>query len=194
MLETMIRLLLLLTTITCLHAQAWQLPFEIDDDNSLFNFTVNSTWVVVKGTTKGNKGKIWQDPKHPENIKAELFLPVKNFETGLLMRDNHMHDIMESEKFPNVEVRVNFVDQLCIPADLEENSECTFTQIGSLKIRDITRELTLKSAVTRTSSGYLVKGAVKFSWRDFGVSDPSTFFATLDDIITVDYQIKLKAE
>lgn len=171
--------------------QNWALPFIIDDSNTHINFQVDSTWVLVNGVAKGIKGSITYLKNSDSVMNTELILPVSELSTGLSMRDNHMLEIMASDNNPDIMVLLSADVTNCKPSTLRTVGHCELMQKGQITIRGITREITLKSLVKKTQSGYEASGEIVFPWASFGIEDPSNFFAKLREDVSVFYTVVL---
>lgn len=186
------------TLFITLDAQAqnfWNLPIEISDSNTTISFNVDSTWHMVKGTTKNIKGQAWLgDKKDFRSIKGEVTLKVADFDTDSRSRDKRMREVMHADDYPDVRFIIKSVDKICDPQSLEIGQSCETILNGKLTIGNTAQELLIPAQTARNLSGYTVSGEAKLRWADYGVEDPSIFIAKLKPDVTITFSVKLDAD
>lgn len=183
-----IALLPLVTTDTAL-AETWDLPVNLDDKNTIVTFVVDSTWHTVHGTTKDISGSVkLRDPKDPFSIEVDLRIPVRLFDTDSELRDDRMREVMASERFPEVRFTSTRLSKECDPAILTREGSCDGHLVGTVTIRDVTKDVALPTVVRDTANGYRIEGSLALRWEDFHVEDPSILIAKLDPVVTITYQ------
>ncbi len=174
----------------------WQLPLQMNDQNTSVSFEVDSTWHMVHGKTAGVEGKVWlEDAKDPATVSAEFSIPVATFDTDNSSRDERMREVLRQTEFPKVTVRLNNMDpqQRCTPTVVEENGECDALSYGTISINGVQRELRLPLHVTREAEHFKVDGKLPFEWAAFNIEDPSILVARLNKTVTVKYSIAIPA-
>lgn len=172
----------------------WATPFILTDANTKISFQVDSTWVLVNGSTSGIKGAVSQQPYESSNSRmllTNISIPVQNMKTGLEMRDSHLYEIMASDKFPDIAVSLSTSDIACNPKILEKVDSCELQQKGQITIRGITREINLNSIIKKLPSGYEASGEIVFPWSAFEIEDPSNFFAKLESDVRVYFALNI---
>jgi len=172
----------------------WQLPCVLSDTNTKTIFEVDSTWHLVKGTTSGVEGRAWlADPRDPLSVRASLSFPVARFNTDWESRDARLREVMDNEHVPNVRVALeSFVPQ-CDAQAFQTTGECTVELKLKLAIRNNERPLTVQGTMRRETQAVALRGVAHFSWRDFGVEDPSILIAKLDPDMTVTFEVSVPA-
>ena len=170
----------------------WDAPFTINNKNSEIKFEVDSTFVLVKGIAKDFHGKsFYQDATKPESLVGDVVISVSKLNTGLRMRDDHMYEIMASEKYPEIHVKIVSTNTDCNPDVALKQGSCLLKQKALLKIRDVEKEILLKTKVKPSKSGFTGTGTFEFNWADYNIEDPSTFFATVYPVVKIIYTLNI---
>lgn len=176
----------------CFAEDSWQLPESLNDANAKVSFTVDSTWHTVKGATSGLEGRIWlEDPADINSLRAEISLPVSNFDTDGESRDERMREVLHAPQFSSVSLQVKSVKKLCRPSLILSEHPCQVFLDSELKIRDVNKTLVISAKITKDNDGYWVRGSFPLLWSDYGVEDPSIIIAKLDKTVNVDFAVKL---
>jgi hypothetical protein len=116
-------------------ADSWNLPQELNDQNTQVTFAVDSTWHMVHGVTSGLAGKVWlADPKNQASLKAEIRIPVARFNTDNASRDERLREVMAAKEYQEVVLRLNSGPDCSITQG--ELSECRGKQGPALTIFD----------------------------------------------------------
>ena len=128
-----------------LDSTAW----KVDSQNSGANFAVRHMLVsTVRGKLGPVSGTVWYDGKDVSSIRADVTIDAKQLNTGNNERDAHLRtdDFFNVAKYP----AITFKSKRIIPGDAEH-----FKMVGDLKIRDVTKEVTLDvegpAAILKTS-------------------------------------------
>ena len=163
----------------------------VSDSNTSITFEVGTTWHTVRGTTRTLVGRVWlENPADYRTIRGDVHLPVKTFDTDNSSRDEELRSVMDESKFPEVRVEIKDAGDICPPQVLEEGKRCDSTMRALLTIRGVSREITLPYTAASDGANYLVSGSVEFSWKDFGVKDPSIFIARVHDAVRIAYSFR----
>jgi polyisoprenoid-binding protein YceI len=171
-------------------ADSWNLPQELNDQNTQVTFAVDSTWHMVHGVTSGLAGKVWlADPKNQASLKAEIRIPVARFNTDNASRDERLREVMAAKEYQEVVLRLNSGPDCSITQG--ELSECRGELLGSLEIRGVSKDLRLPYLIKKDGEHYLVSGELSLMWGSFGVEDPSILIARVDPEVTIKYQVRL---
>lgn len=172
-------------------ASLWNLPLEVNDQNTTVAFEVDTTWHIVYGKITNVSGFVkLENPSDPMSIISEIIFPVKNFSTGWDKRDQSLHDHMKLEKYPNAILKTYKVKGSCTP-EAVDNGVCEEKLIGTLTICDVTKEIEIDIKIEKTTSEYDVKGTYSFKWAEYNIDDPSMVVAKVDPIVKVNYSIKI---
>lgn len=173
----------------------WNLPTSLTDANTEIRFEVDSTWHLVKGTTKNIQGRAWlNNPLDPTSIRAELTLPILGFNTDNSKRDRRMLEVMHAEQYPDIKFEIVAVPKICAPADLETTLSCPATIETRITINNTSQPLTLPATINKNGSTYTVRGTISLKWADFGVEDPSIFVAKLASLVTINFSVELSPQ
>ncbi len=171
----------------------WNLPKEISDQNTTINFTVDSTWHTVHGTTSELGGDVHlKSREDTSSVTAEIIIPVSSFNTHNQSRDEELLDVMNQKEFPNVIFKANKLSGNCTPDIVKQNISCRDTLTGSLTIKDVTKDISIPLLITAKNDNFIVTGKISFKWADYKVEDPSIFLvATVDPDVEINFEIKL---
>ena len=128
-----------------LDSTAWR----VDSQNSAANFAVRHMLVsTVRGQLGPVSGTVWYDGKDVSSIRADITIDAKKLNTGNADRDTHLRtdDFFNVDKYPTI----TFKSKRVVPGDAGH-----FKMVGDLKIRDVTKEVTLDvegpAAILKTS-------------------------------------------
>jgi polyisoprenoid-binding protein YceI len=108
-------------------------------------------------------------------------VPVKTFETGIGIRDKHMREDLEADKYPAAQLTVQR-KALQFPGagqGAEADAEGTLTLHGQ------TNKISFHYVVQRSGSTFSVKGSTKIQMPDFGVHPRSYLGITVKDKVEV---------
>jgi len=113
--------------------------WTVDKAHSTVEFAVKHMMVsTVKGTFREFEGTAHIDEEHPERSSVRATVDIASIDTKEPQRDAHLKsdDFFNAERFP----KMTFVSKR-----VERVDEDTYNVIGDLTIRDITREVVLKT-------------------------------------------------
>ena len=174
------------------YPRTWNLPLEVNGDNTEVTFKVDSTFKLVTGRPLKPTGRIWlQDPRDPLSVKASIKFPVGSFETGDSSRDEELREIFAEEKFPAVQLEISSLEGVCAPEKAESPIGCTARMKARLTIRDIVKDLTLPYDIRLKDREYLVSGQIPLRWNEYNVEDPSGLFTRVDKTVYLAYRVIL---
>ncbi|WKZ56710.1 MAG: YceI family protein [Bdellovibrionota bacterium] len=176
-------------------ATPWNLPTPLGDYNTQLSFEVDSTWHTVHGTTTGVSGRVWiENPADSASLRAEISVPVAQFNTDNSMRDDKLREVMAAEEYPKVKFDLKSADIPCDPAVMVEASRCAILLRGNLSIRSITHAVEIQASVTKQGKDYVVQGSFPITWAEYEVEDPSILIARVDPIATITFALTLKGQ
>lgn len=175
-------------------AAPYALPLILNDSNISVSFEVDSTWHLVKGSTAGISGKIWQEnPSDLNTIVATISIPVEQFNTDNSSRDERMREVLHADKYPLVQYSLQQVQTDCPPSTDSNTLPCAIKLRGTVEISGTQKPIEISGTMQRDQDGFLVQGETNLSWKDFGVEDPSIFIARLDEDVHVSFQVHVPA-
>ena len=176
-------------------AQSWTLPQKLDDSNTTVTFDLATTWHRVEGKISGISGSArFSDPADDKSLHAEIFFPVKNFDTGNRSRDKELRHDMAEPQHPNAKLEIVKSDQLCPRTAVITGKPCRASLSATLEIREQKQEINLPITIQRTDRGFAAFGEISFHWLDFGIEDPSMIIARVDKTVNVHYRVELPLE
>lgn len=143
--------------------------WTIDSTHSSVGFNVRHFFNKVPGTFSDFKGTITFDPAEPESASAEATIKVSSVNTRSEKRDGHLQneDFFLTEKFPAITFKSK---------SWKKTGETTFDITGDLTIKDVTKEVVLKTTLLgvgpgrpgKTVSGW--EATTTLDRRDFGIT------------------------
>ncbi len=116
------------------------MTWEIDKTHSSVGFAVKHMMIsTVRGHFARFDGALELDPSALERARVTATIDVESIDTGVADRDTHLKsaDFFDAENHPKLEFKSTSVRQ--------RGSEVTV--VGQLKMRDVSREITLSGEV-----------------------------------------------
>ncbi|MEZ4754171.1 MAG: YceI family protein [Bdellovibrionota bacterium] len=169
----------------------WYLPSLIDDQNTKINFILDSTWHTVHGSVSGVSGLVeLKDPNNPLSVLVSLELPVEKMDTDNSSRDKKMMRVMSQEVYSTVTFKAEGLKS-CTPSLVLKNKVCDDSMHGNLKIRDVEKKVELPIKITAENNSFKISGSLSISWAEFGVEDPSILIASVDEIVTIEFEVNI---
>lgn len=118
-----------------------------------------------------------------------IVIPLKELDTGISMRDNHMRDkYIEVGKFPEATLAVP-LESVKVPEDgksLDAEAKGTFTVHG------VSKELPFKYKATNKGGVIEIDGSLNLNLKDHGINVPSYLGITVKPDITTHTVFKAK--
>lgn len=143
--------------------------WTIDSTHSSVGFNVRHFFNKVPGTFDEFNGTITFDPAKPETGSAEATIKVSSVDTRSKKRDGHLQteDFFLTEKFPTITFKSKA---------WKKTGDNTFDVTGDLTIKDVTKEIVLKTTLLGVGPGR--PGKTVSGWeataildrRDFGIT------------------------
>lgn len=104
-------------------------------------------------------------------------VPVKSLKTGNDKRDEHMYELLEVEKNPDV----IFEGKIMGDFDLDKKSEQTVKVQGDFTLGGTTRRTTIPMKVKLSSNGLQLNASWSLLITDYNLERPSFLFITIHD-------------
>ena len=126
-----------------------------------------------------------------ETGKVAFKVPVKSIKTDKDKRDEHMYELLEAEKNPNVLFDGKLIDEF----NFDKKGNQTVKVRGNFTLAGTTRKITVPLDLVLVSEGEI---QLKASWSllitDYGLKRPSIVFIQVDDKhdLSVDAVLKTK--
>lgn len=157
--------------------------YTIDPVHSSVGFSLRHLVSKFSSSFTKVSGTINYDAAKPEAGSVEATIEIGSVATANEKRDNHLKspDFFDAAKFPSATFKSK---------SWKKTGENTFDVTGDLTIKDVTKEVVLKTTLVGTGPG--MGGAVLTGWEatttlkrsDFGVGGPM-FAAPLGDDVTI---------
>ena len=167
-------------------AQAAVETYKIDPVHSSVGFTIRHFFTNVPGAFTKFSGTIAVDRDHLENSTVEARIEVASVDTRNGMRDDDLrsNNFFSAAKLPAITFKSK---------SWKKTGEDTFDVTGDLTIRDVTKEVVLKTKSLGFGPG--MKGAMLSGWEasttlnrnDFGIT---TYPKVLGDDVAVTITIE----
>src|SRR6478735_4401887 len=163
--------------------------YNIDPVHSSVGFTLRH--MVSNFTSSFTKvsGTIAYDPAAAEQSSVQATIDIGSVNTANEKRDNHIKspDFFDAAKFPTATFKSKA---------WKKTGENTFDVTGDLTIKDVTKEVVLKT--TLVGSGPGMGGATLTGWEatttlkksEFGLAGPAMLSSVLGDDVTVTVSIE----
>jgi len=142
-----------------------------------------STNVALKVNGESDKLAVSSDGK-----VLRFTVAVKDLSTGMDLRDKHMLETFEAEKFPEVTLAVS-LDTLKVPADGESGSG---EGKGTLGLHGVTKDLPFKYTAACKAGACDVEATADINAADHGMNMPSHLGIKVKPgvAISVKFQVK----
>jgi polyisoprenoid-binding protein YceI len=170
----------------------WNLPQLLNHNNSKISFEVDSTWHRVHFDLKQVSGKVWLANLEDFNsIKAQVHLPVKDFDSDNGSRDSKLRHVMSEDNFPEVVFNLNSLSNLCKPEQLSEGKNCEVLAQGQLQIKDVKEDISFPATISKKDEKFELQAQVIVDWSRYGVEDPSILIATVEKEVSISISVVL---
>jgi len=173
-------ILIISSSILCLFLTAFTiqtiLNWKIDSANAQVKFSIMSDGKETKGMFTGVKGDISFDNNDLANSHFNCTIDVSTLNTGVGGRDNHLEskDFFDVAKFPVATFKSATI----------EKANAGFKAIGSMTIKDSTKQITIPFTFETNNGKSVFKGAVTIDRNDYGVgkadSEPDPIKVTIE--------------
>ena len=173
-------------------AAAASLPAEtytIDPVHSYVGFTIRHLVSNFSSSFTKVSGSVSYDPAAPEASKVEATIAIDSVATSNEKRDNHIKspDFFDAAKFPTATFKSK---------SWKKTGENTFDVTGDLTIKDVTKEVVLKT--TLVGSGPGMGGATLTGWEaktslkksEFGLAGPAMLSKVLGDDVAINISVE----
>ena len=128
---------------------------------------------------KGEKAKVSSsDLKKSTNVNGTFEVLLKDFKTGMDLRDEHLCKALECDKYPKA------VYKLSAPIEIKDGEASVS---GDLTLHGVTKPFSGKAKVTGTE--FKFAGDLKLA--DFGIKAPDYKLVKIEDLIKIEVSIKI---
>jgi len=170
----------------------WGLPVEVSPEMVEVTFEVDTTLHLVQGRVRRIEGRVWlADEADSTSIRADIRFPIAGFFTGNDNRDGKIQKVMHAARFPAVHLKVEHTAGVCAPESITPAGVCQATLLGTLSMSGQGRQVSLPIAISRLGQGWRITGGTTLRWPDFGIDDPSTFLAKVEEEVRLSFSLTL---
>lgn len=187
-------LLTLATLALALSTQAAVETYKIDPTHSSIGFRIRHIFTKVPGEFTKFQGTIMVDRENPDKNSANATIDVASVNTRDEKRDAHLKnpDFFEVEKFPSMSFKSK---------SWTKTGETTFDVLGDLTIKNVTKEIVLKTKSLGFGPG-MRPGSAVAGWegtatvarKDFGINLNPMMEAALGQEVDVTINIEAGLE
>lgn len=171
----------------------WNLPVELNDQNTTVKFEVDSTWHKVHGKTSGVHGSATlKKQDDPSSVAVQISIPVAQFDTDSSKRDKELREVMFASEYTEVKFVSTSLGKKCTPGIVLRDSSCEDLLKGKLTIVNTTSDVEIPVTVTvDKDKNFTVSGEFSIRWAEYGVEDPSILIAKVDPVATISFEVQL---
>jgi polyisoprenoid-binding protein YceI/Flp pilus assembly protein TadD len=175
---------LVLASLAPVHLPAQQknqlLQFDVDQGESIFEFSIDFAFSRVKGRMSTVNGTILYDPANPANSSVTVVLEAKSLVTGSALRDRHLKtsDFLDIEQYPTVKFQSTRLHRG------KNRSQTSWLMDGLLTMHGVTKAMTLPLTLNPprrnpASLQPIITGKTSFriARKDFGITGGSKYNA-----------------
>jgi len=184
----MIRIILLMSFLAISISQAAE--FHVDkQQKNLVKFISDAPMEDFEGTTSKIDGYMMNEGIE-KLIGSEVYFEVdlNSVSTGVGLRDRHMReDYLHTDKYK----LTNFKGKISNASKITD-SEYDFTANGKKFIHGVTKDITIKGKIYKTSIGYKVKANWAIKLPDYNIEVPKFMFLRISDEIKLEVEFNLK--
>jgi len=125
--------------------------WKLDKDHTSVNFEVKHLFNTVNGNFTNFDGTFYFDPNKLEESKFTFTIPISSIETNSEKRNNHLKspDFFNAEKYPEMKF---------VSTGFEKVSEDKYLVKGKLKIKDVTKNVSIPFEITGKMDHPMMKG------------------------------------
>lgn len=126
----------------------------------------------------------------PGQMAATAVVDIKGLDSGIAERDKHVEgSLLDSAKYPTAEFKLSEIKQW--PKEVIEGKPVNIQMAGTLKVKGIDKEVVFDCEALFESNQWKLKGKTAVTFADFGIENPSSAVATIEDEIIVNLQLIL---
>lgn len=125
-----------------------------------------------------------------ESADIAFKVPVKSIKTGKDKRDEHMYELLEAAKNPNVVFKGKLIDDF----DFDKKAEQTLKVKGDFTLGGTTRQITIPIDLNPVTKGLQLKASWSLLITDYNLERPSFLFIKVNDKHDMSVNALLKEE
>ena len=143
-------------------------------------YTTDTGFAKVEGTTSTSsytgKSRQLHGTINVSDSTVKFYLPLKTLKTGNGMRDRHMRNTLEADKYPKAIFSGRIVNKL--PSN--GNSKKVRVK-GEFTIHGITRQIVINGKVSRQREQLIVEASFPVKITEYEMERPGFLFMTVND-------------
>lgn len=143
---------------------------ELDREATRISFDASATMGKFSGRAQRFGG--WADVGDTTTFagtRGEIHVDAASFGTGVALRNRHLRDEMETERYPFI----RFVLDRVTPSDRASDRGRAVTLHGRLTIKAATREVEIPATVVRDGGAIVVDGQLPVKFTEYGMRPPT---------------------
>ena len=127
--------------------------FYVEDpmNRNTITFKSEAPLEDIIGTSNKITGYINFNPENPqENSFADFNVPVSSLNTGIPMRDEHLHSPgwLDAGAYPDINLKINKVKKTKLLKETDNSRTFELTVVGDFTLHGITREIDIPARIT----------------------------------------------
>lgn len=158
---------------------------RIDGDSTVRKFSASAKLIELNGKAKNVPQATSRLPWTP--VELEMLLAVKNLSSGERTLDEHMHENLKSEVYPQIQLKLtDFIFSETGKAD----SPAVIAS-GTLSVAGITRSIEMHASLITEGPNLRIKGHKVILMSDFGITPPTMMMGALktQDKIEISFDV-----
>jgi len=165
-----------------LHASLPGRALELDTERSSLEVQVQTNLTSFHGTMPRFVADIRVDPQHQQVLRAEVHFAFADLKTGIALRDRHMREWQDTERYPDVSFRLDSIE----PAPGNR-----VLVHGGLILHGIEHAISVPVSLLVAGPVYAIDGQVEIDYRDFGLPLIHRFwFLTVEPQLVVRFHLQ----
>lgn len=159
--------------------------FVISSSESTVKYVVEETLrglpATAVGTTSAITGEIYLTPQGLyKDLPSKFMVDLRTLRSDESMRDNFIRqNTLQTGRYPFAEFVVESIDGFPVP--YVENTQVSLTLTGTLKIKDVSRQVTFAVLARQQGNTLTATADTDFKMTDFGISPPEVIVARAKD-------------
>lgn len=160
-----------------------ELVLNADPGQAHIQFALGATLHTVHGSFQLKRGMVRFDPA-TGNISGEVVVDAPSGGSGEASRDRRMHQILESERYPEIVFKPDRVDGKVAPAGVSR------VQVhGTFSIHGATHDITVPVEVSITGTHIAATAHFTIPYVKWGMKNPSTLLLRVSDKVEIDASV-----
>jgi len=144
--------------------------YSTEDGDALFKAE------MLLNSYKGESDRL-QGTINFETGNIAFTVPVKSIKTGKDKRDEHMYELLETKKNPNVVFEGNLIDNF----DFDKKAEQTVKVKGNFTLGGTTRQIRFNINLEPVAKGLQLNASWSLLITDYNLKRPSVVFIKVND-------------